>query len=256
MSGGGPSTLFVGQRIIRLDQVDSTNNFAMGLLKGMGLEEGAVITTARQTRGKGQRGNSWESQPGQNVTCSIVLKPTFLDPAKQFDLTRAISLALTDVLLDIVPQHEIRIKWPNDVFIDDGKIGGILIENILSGGQLTYAVVGIGFNVNQIDFQSGGATATSLRKITGQTFDVDGILKMMCAAIEVRYLQLRQRHEEKLQQEYFSRLFKAGITSRYTDYSAIFEATIVDVTKEGLLVLKDGHGNDRKFAMKEVGWIG
>lgn len=256
MSGGSPTTLFVGQRIIRLDQVDSTNNFAMGLLKGMPLEEGAVITTARQTRGKGQRGNSWESQPGQNVTCSIVFRPTFLDPGKQFDLTRAISLALTDVLLDIIPQHEVKIKWPNDVFVDDGKIGGILIENIINGSQLVYSVVGIGFNVNQVEFLSGGSTATSLRKITGRTFEVDGILKMICAAAEVRYLQLRGQHEERLHSEYFSRIFKANTITRFTDYSAIFEATIVDVTREGFLVLKDGNGHDRKFAMKEVGWIG
>ena len=248
--------MFVGQRVIRLDQVDSTNSFAMGLLKGLNLEEGAVVTTAKQTRGKGQRGNSWESEPGQNVTCSVVLKPTFLDPAKQFDLTRAISLALTDVLLDLIPENEIRIKWPNDVFVNDGKIAGILIENILNGPQISYSVVGIGFNVNQTEFLSGGATATSLRKLSNRIYETDSILKMICAAIEVRYLQLRAKNEERLKEEYFERLFKAGVVSRFTDYSAIFEATIVDVTNDGLLVLKDGNGNDRKFAMKEVGWIG
>lgn len=256
MSGGSPSTLFVGQRVIRLDQVDSTNDFAMGLLKGMPLEEGAVVTTAKQTRGKGQRGNSWESQPGQNVTCSVVLRPTFFDPAKQFDLTRAVSLALTDVLHDLIPQHETRIKWPNDVFVDGGKIAGILIENVLNGSQINYSVVGIGFNVNQLDFISGGSVATSLQKVTGKTFEVDGILKMICAALEVRYLQLRNNKVDKIAEEYFARLFKAGITTRFTDFSNIFEATIVDVTKEGLLVLKDANGMDRKFGMKEVGWIG
>lgn len=256
MSGDGSSTLFVGQRVIRLDQVDSTNNFTMGLLKGMPLEEGAVITTSRQTRGKGQRGNSWESQPGQNVTCSIVLRPTFLDPTKQFDLTRAVSLAITDVLMDVVPGQEIKIKWPNDVFVGDGKIAGILIENILNGSQISYSVVGVGFNVNQLEFLSGVAAATSLRKITGNVFEVEAILKMICAAIEVRYLQLRSVRNGSLEKEYFSRLFKAGITTRFTDYSAVFEATIVDVTKEGLLVLKDANGHNRKFAMKEVGWIG
>lgn len=256
MSGGSPSTLFVGQRVIRLDQVDSTNNFAMGLLKGMPLEEGAVVTTAKQTRGKGQRGNSWESQPGQNVTCSVVLRPTFLDPTKQFDLTRTISLALTDVLTDLLPHCDVKIKWPNDVFVNDGKIAGILIENILSGNQINYSVIGIGFNVNQIEFISGGSGVTSLQKITGRTFEVDGILKMICAAVEVRYLQLRNSATEKISKEYYSRLFKAGTLTRFTDFTNIFEATITDVTKEGLLVLQDSNGNDRKFAMKEIGWIG
>ena len=256
MSGGSPSTLFVGQRVIRLDQVDSTNNFAMGLLKGMPLEEGAVITTSKQTRGKGQRGNSWESQPGQNVTCSIVLKPTFLDPAKQFNLTRAVSLALTDVLSDLVPSGDVKIKWPNDLFVNEGKIAGILIENVITGNQISYSVIGIGLNVNQLDFLSGGSMATSLQKVTGKSFEVDGILKMICAAVEVRYLQLRNNSAEKIEKEYFSRLFKAGVASRFTDFTNIFEATIVDVTKDGLLVLRDANGADRKFAMKEVGWIG
>jgi BirA family biotin operon repressor/biotin-[acetyl-CoA-carboxylase] ligase len=256
MSGGGLSTLFVGQRVIRLDQVDSTNNFAMGLLKGMPLEEGAVITTPKQTRGKGQRGNSWESQPGQNVTCSIVLRPTFLDPAKQFDLTRTISLALTDVVGDLLPADQVKIKWPNDVFVNEGKIAGILIENIISGHQIAYSVIGIGLNVNQIDFENGGSIATSLRKITGRNFEVEGILKMIYAAVEVRYLQLRNNNAEKIARYYFSRLFKAGVVTRFTDFSNIFEATIVDVTKEGLLVVRDANGNDRSFAMKEVGWIG
>lgn len=256
MSGGDPITLFVGQRVIRLDQVDSTNNFAMGLLKGMPLEEGAVVTTTRQTRGKGQRGNSWESEPGQNITCSIILRPVFLDPAKQFDLNRTISLAVADVLSDLLPMSEVKIKWPNDIFVNEKKIAGILIENILGGNRFSYSVIGIGLNVNQTVFVSGGTGAISLRQITGEKYDLDGILKMICAAVEVRYMQLRAKKEKFISEEYFSRLFKAGISSKFTDFSAIFEATITEVTPEGFLVLKDGNGNIRKFAMKEIGWIG
>lgn len=256
MSGGESITLFVGQRVIRLDQVDSTNNFAMGLLKGMPLEEGAVVTTSRQTRGKGQRGNSWESAPGKNVTFSIILRPTFLDPVQQFDLTRAISLALSDVLQDLLPDQEVKIKWPNDIYVGERKITGILIENVISGSQISYSVIGIGLNVNQTDFNDAGVGATSLKMITGQQFDLEGVQKMIYAAVEVRYMQLRSHKEKKLEIEYFSRLFKAGVLSKFTDFSAIFEATIVDVTPEGYLVLKDLNGFDRKFAMKEVGWIG
>lgn len=256
MSGGSPSTMFVGQRLIRLDQVDSTNSFAMGLLKGMPLEEGAVVTTTKQTRGKGQRGNSWESQPGQNITCSIVLRPVFLDAAEQFDLTRAVSLALTDMLSDVLSDQEIRIKWPNDIYVGNNKIAGILIENIVSGSQISYSVVGIGLNVNQTDFISGAHNPTSLHKITGRTHDLDGVLKMLCAAVEVRYLQLRGNARIRLAGEYLARLFMAGTPTRFTDFSNIFEATIEEVTREGLLVLRDNNGNCRKFAMKEIGWIG
>jgi len=256
MSGGESITLFVGQRVIRLDQVDSTNNFAMGLLKGMPLEEGAVVTTSWQTRGKGQRGNSWESAPGKNVTCSIILRPTFLDPIQQFDLTRVISLALTDVLHDLLPEEEVKIKWPNDIYVGERKIAGILIENVISGSQLSFSVAGIGLNVNQTDFNDAGEGATSLKTITGKQFDLEVVQKMIYAAVEVRYMQLRSHKERKLEIEYFSRLFKAGVLSKFTDFSAIFEARIVDVTSDGYLVLKDHTGFDRKFAMKEVGWIG
>lgn len=252
----GADSLFVGQRIMRLDQVDSTNSFAMGILKGMPVEEGVVITTAKQTRGRGQRGNTWESEPGKNITCSIILKPTFLDPSLQFDLTRAASLALSDVIADLLPERDIRIKWPNDIYVDGKKIAGILIENVLISNRINYAVVGIGLNVNQTEFSASGTGATSLKLLGQVEFDLNNLLRMICAAVEVRYLQLRAGKTEQLRAEYFNRLFMANIVTRYTDFTKVFDAKILEVTKEGFLVLELTDGSLRRFAMKEVGWVG
>ncbi len=256
MSGGLSNILFVGQRVIRLDQVDSTNNFALGLLKGTSLEEGAVITTTCQTRGKGQRGNSWESDPGLNITCSIILRPTFLDLAQQFDLTRVVSLAMTDVLQKLLPTHDVKVKWPNDIFVGKQKIAGILIENVVLGSQLSYSVIGIGLNVNQQEFVANGLNAVSLLNCAGHKFDLEEVLKLICGSVEARYLQLRSGKLAILRELYLERLFNAGINSQFTDFNAIFEATIVDVTVDGHLILQDLRGVQRKFAMKEVAWVG
>lgn len=256
MSGGLSNILFVGQRVIRLDQVDSTNNFALGLLKGTSLQEGAVITTTRQTRGKGQRGNSWDSDPGLNITCSIILRPTFLDLAQQFDLTRVVSLAMTDVLQKLLPTHDVKVKWPNDIFVGKQKIAGILIENVVFGSQLSYSVIGIGLNVNQQQFVVNGLNAVSLANCAGHNFDLEEILQLICGAVEARYLQLRSGKLAILRELYLERLFNAGINSQFTDFNAIFEATIVDVTLDGHLILQDSSGVQRKFAMKEVAWVG
>jgi BirA family transcriptional regulator, biotin operon repressor / biotin---[acetyl-CoA-carboxylase] ligase len=252
----GADSLFVGQRVIRLDQVDSTNSFTLGILKGMQVEEGLVVTSARQTRGRGQRGNSWESEPGKNITCSIVLKPSFLDPHMQFELTRVASLALSDMLRDIIPHRNVNIKWPNDIYVDGKKIAGILIENAIVSSRISYSVIGIGMNVNQETFGVTGNTATSLKLLSGTEYDLNNLLKMLCAAIEVRYLQLRAGKPEKLRREYFERLFLAGEFTRYTDFARVFEARITEVTDEGFLVLELTDGTLRRFAMKEVGWVG
>jgi len=252
----GTDSLFVGQRIIRLDQVDSTNSFALGILKGMSVEEGVVVTTARQTRGRGQRGNTWESEPGKNITCSIVLKPTFLDPSMQFELTRVASLAITDVLGDLIPSHKVSIKWPNDIYADGKKIAGILIENVLVSNRISYSVIGIGLNVNQAQFTGAGNGAVSLKMLAGTEYDLNNLLRMICAAVEVRYLQLRAGKTDKLRSEYFNRLFMSGIVTRYTDFTRLFDAKIMEVTNEGFLVLEMPDGAKRHFAMKEVGWVG
>src|SRR5690606_26474526 len=135
------------------------------LSKSTPLPEGTVIMAVDQHDGRGQKGTLWQSEPGKNLTASLLLTPTFLDPKQQFVLTAAISLAITRWLASLT-HVEVKIKWPNDIFIGDRKIGGILIENILKGKTWKSAVVGIGINVNQTSFPPEIQTrATSVKQI-------------------------------------------------------------------------------------------
>lgn len=249
-------TLFIGQHVVRLAEVDSTNTFAMSLLRGADIAEGTVVAARNQTSGRGQRGNSWFSEPGKNITCSIVLRPTFLEAPCQFDLTRAVALGITDLLLTLLPATPVHIKWPNDIIAGNKKICGVLIENALNGLQLSTSVIGIGLNLNQADFGSDAPRAVSLFHLTGHELDPEETMKHLFAAIEARYLQLRGNKTELLRNEYEARLYRKGVPARYTDFKTIFDATLEQVTPEGLLVLRDTAGNERKFGFKEVGMLG
>lgn len=248
-----PQTLFIGNHIVKLNEVDSTNSFALGLLRGADIAEGAVVTARSQTTGRGQRGNSWFSEPGKNITCSIILKPTFLDISLQFDLTRAVALGIADLLSDLLPSTEVRIKWPNDIIADGKKVAGILIENVVNGNQVSASIAGIGLNVNQADFGNDAPHAVSVLQLTGREFETEEAMKHLFANIEARYLQLRGGNVEKLRADYHARLFKRDVPARYTDFKTIFDATLESVSVEGMLCLRCADGVEKRFGFKEVG---
>ncbi|HLG02673.1 MAG TPA: biotin--[acetyl-CoA-carboxylase] ligase [Bacteroidia bacterium] len=256
-NSSGP--LFIGHNIIRLSEVDSTNSYALGLIRGASMvAEGVVVTAFHQMQGRGQRGNAWHSSAGKNITCSIILRPTFLAATAQFDLTRAVALGVSDLLKVLLPANTVSIKWPNDIMISDAgmakKAGGILIENVLNGSLVSAAVVGIGLNLNQTDFV-GTAGAISLTQLTGRDYSLSHTMQEMFSAVEARYLQLRAGKLEKIREEYESRLYRKGIQARYTDFKTIFDGTITGVTAEGKLVV-DCAGQKRLFGYKEIGFLG
>ena len=184
------SNLFVGQYIIRLAIVDSTNNYARELIRDKMPIEGTVIIAGSQTGGRGQRSNSWSAEPGLNLTCSYILNPAFLAATSQFALSAAVALSVFDTIRAFVPNAEVKIKWPNDILIGNKKVAGILIENSLKRSNLDTSVVGIGINVNQNDFDSN-LNATSISKITDGKLDVDDVLKTLNEHLEKHYLRLR-----------------------------------------------------------------
>ena len=255
MTVRSPQTLFIGNNIIRLNDVDSTNSFALSLLRNTEMEEGAVITAHAQTLGRGQRGNTWFSEPGKNITCSILLKPNFLNINLQFDLTRAIALGLSDLLNDLLPSSAINIKWPNDIIADGKKIAGILIENVINGTRVSTSVVGIGLNVNQQHFGIDAAHAVSISQLAGKEFVVEEVQQQLFSHVEARYLQLRAGKLDKLRSEYHARLFKLDIIANYTDYKNTFEAKLESVSNEGILFLRDLDGKERRFGFHEVGMM-
>jgi BirA family biotin operon repressor/biotin-[acetyl-CoA-carboxylase] ligase len=213
--------------------------------------EGTIIITDNQTAGRGQRGNHWEAQPNQNLTCSLILKPTILQATDQFWLNMAVSVGLTDALLPLVGDT-IRIKWPNDIYAGDRKLGGILIENTLHSYTLAWSVVGMGLNVNQTEFAY--LTATSLQHLTPlpNGYDLPGLLRQICERIEQRYLQLRSGHREGLRTDYLNLLYRYQQEHTFQcDGDRIFRGTIVGIDASGRLAINEA-GQVRYFGFKEV----
>jgi len=246
------NTLFTGRHLIRLSAVGSTNTYALELLRAGELPEGALILAGEQVSGRGQRGNSWESEPGKNLTLSFVFRPHFVPVTRQFDLTCAVSLAVHAALQRFLPGADVRIKWPNDLLANGKKICGILIENVLNGQSIQASVAGIGLNVNQEQFSL--PDAVSMRQLAGRDFDLNEVLHSLCETLEARYLQLRAGQREALRSDYLARLHGLNQKLFFVAGGQAFRAMVKGVTEEGLLRLEAG-GEEKRFALKEVRWM-
>ncbi|MFN5319247.1 MAG: biotin--[acetyl-CoA-carboxylase] ligase [Bacteroidia bacterium] len=184
------NTLFIGRNRINLSEAESTNNYAAQILRQTDIAEGTLIVAHRQTRGRGQRGAAWHSDAGLNLTISIVLKPKNMAVSQQFLLNKLIALALRQTVAFFLPHHVVRIKWPNDIFVADFKVAGLLLENTMQGGQIVSTVAGIGLNVNQTEFSPELPKARSMTHFSNSRFDLDLILSHLCENIEAHYLRL------------------------------------------------------------------
>lgn len=183
----------------------STNDTAHQLISQNSVLEGAIVLAGEQTGGKGQRGNTWESEPNKNITCSIVLCPLFLPIPHVFDLNIAISLAVCAALEPYIRADRIKIKWPNDIYVDDSKICGILIENIIRKNLIHHSIAGIGLNVNQASFK--GSRAISLYNITGREFLLSSVLNGVLEQLENFYLKLKSGQKSELIHGYSNLLY-------------------------------------------------
>ncbi len=249
------STLFVGQNLIKLSAVDSTNNFLKNLLsKSEPLPEGTVIMADDQFAGRGMQENIWKSEPGKNLTLSILLRPIFLALNKQFLLNMAISVAINNTLSAYLA-HGLSIKWPNDIYYNDLKLGGVLIENTIIGNQIKNTVIGIGINVNQQFFPPDLIhKSTSLHQILQKNVNLEMLLADLCSQIEVFYLNLRAKKEDLLRKAYTDKLYKINITSLYRQNGEVFEGTITGVSDSGLLNMNTS-GKLTQFNFKEVEFL-
>lgn len=246
-----PKTLFVGQKIVYLPSCQSTNDEAALLLSQEDVPEGTIVVTDQQTQGRGQRGNQWEAQPGQNLTCSLVVRPTFLTAAEQFWLNMAVSLAIQDTLSPLLASSGLTIKWPNDVYVHDRKLGGVLIENTLQGYVLGHSIIGIGLNVNQAIFNVPTATSLLLESPAPDGYSLSGLLTSLAENLEKRYLQLRAGHRNVLRATYLQHLYRYQQPHTYLADDQPFTGIITDLDPTGRLgILTDGVM--RYFAFKEV----
>ena len=247
------NTLFVGKNLIELDSIDSTNNYAKDLLSNSHPPEGTVVWAKEQFAGRGQMGNSWTTEGGKNVTISIILYPDFLEADKQFFLNMAVALAIKD-FCELVIGDEVKIKWPNDIYFRNHKLGGVLIENSISDGRLSSSVIGIGINVNQEEFDPSIPNPVSLQQIKNSEFEIPNLVEQLCSFIEKYYLQLRQLHFNFLDKGYTESLYRYQQTHEFKKGDNIFKGEINGVTKEGKLIIHS-NGKELRFGFKEVEYI-
>ncbi len=246
-------SLFIGKTIIEKEQIDSTNNYAKELLSKSRPVEGTLIITDYQTSGRGQAGNSWEAERGKNLTLTIILYPDFLEADKQFYLNMAVSLAVRDFCEDVL-NDELKIKWPNDIFHLDKKVGGILIENTIQGLRLGSSVVGIGLNINQTEFSNTLSNATSFRSISGKVFDLVLLRDKLCDYLEKYYMQLRQLHFNFLDKAYTVALYRYQQTHEFLYAGKTLRGEIVGVAKDGKLRIESA-GKEHRYMFKEIEYV-
>ncbi len=248
------SGLFVGHNLITLKEVDSTNTFLKDAVsKSAPLMDGTVIMADRQFAGRGQAANSWQSEAGKNLTFSILLRPSFLSVEQQFDLNKAISIAINDVLSKYIGSG-VFIKWPNDIYINTKKIGGILIENIIQGTKIKHAIIGIGLNVNQVNFADSLKNVTSLKQELHHDYHLMGLLGEICSAVEARYLQLKAGLSKKISEDYLNRIYLMYHNASFKFNGTIKEGKIIGITETGQLVLET-EGTVKFFNNKEIEFI-
>ena len=254
-------------KIIHIDETDSTNswlrnspalfennaalfenNTALFHNKSGLLEDGVVVVTDYQTAGRGCGTNTWESERGKNLLFSLLIHPSDISANEQFRITEAVSVALCQTLQAYI-NNRVEIKWPNDIYVGDKKICGILIENRLQGNTIKESIIGIGLNVNQTVFKSDAPNPVSIRQLTGKETDLEELLQAFLHAFDVT------RHSKTTCFTYKSMLFRKGKYAIYEDKTSCFTATLTDVLPDGRLLLVDKDGQERLYAFKEVQFI-
>lgn len=242
-------TVFIGKNLVYVPECHSTNDLAAASQESF--SEGTVVITDHQTAGRGQRGNTWLTEPSKNITLSIVLKPTFLLPRDQFNLNIAISLAVYDTLsLNI--NTRVFIKWPNDLIVSEKKVSGILIENQVMGSRIMHSVVGIGINVNQHRFNV--PTATSMSLLGNKTFELSDLFETLLERIEFRFVQLRSGRIAQLKEEYLGNLYWRNEKRLFQSQGETFEGTIIGIDDAGRLQINVG-AETRTFQIKELSYV-
>lgn len=247
------NALNIGKKVIYLPSCHSTNDIATELVhNGLG-DEGTVVITDNQVGGRGQRGTQWFSEPGLNLTFSMILRPTFLPIASQFLLSQTVALGIYDYLAYYLGTT--KIKWPNDVYISSKKVCGTLIENSIQGSTISHSIIGIGVNINQLIFNS--SRITSLGAETGRAFVLQEELNLLLSFLDARYIRLRSGYNaQEIREEYLSRLVGYDKAAWLKIHEKISEGRVVGVTEAGLIqILLEGGKTVEEFGLKELEWV-
>jgi BirA family transcriptional regulator, biotin operon repressor / biotin---[acetyl-CoA-carboxylase] ligase len=245
--------MIIGSKLLFFENLPSTNTHATYLLKKKDLPEGTIVYTNYQSAGRGHAGNEWESEDGKNLLISIILFPSFLKPENQFQISMTISLAICDFLLRYIP--DCSVKWPNDIYVNNDKIAGMLIESSLTGNQIEYTIAGIGLNINQEKFISNAPNPVSLRLLSGLNYDLHDCLKNLVTDLDKRYKQLIADDSGDLMKEYVSKLFRLNEWHNFRDIDGIFTGKILKVGDFGRIKIERQNGKSSEYSYKEIEFI-
>ena len=214
---------------------------------------GTLFFAYDQWAGKGQRGRSWTSNPGENIVLSAVLEPVAFPASRIFSLSACVALACHDLFSRYAGKEETAIKWPNDLYWRDRKAGGILIENHFRGERWALAIAGMGININQVRFPESARNPVSLKQITGLSFDAVALARELGECLDRRYRELERGEADALVSTYNHCLYGRGKAVRLKKDNAVFETTVKEVTMSGELITRDTI--ERRFGFGEVEWI-
>lgn len=245
--------MIIGSKILTFDTLTSTNSTAINLISSEKPGEGTIVCAAFQNAGRGQPGNSWESEAGKNLLFSIILYPAIIKPENQFLVSMTVSLGMFDYLNNIFPG--VSIKWPNDIYVEDDKIAGILLESSTMEDRVMYMVAGIGLNVNQVKFTGNAPNPVSMKMLTGEEYPTETVLAGLAACLDKRYKQLREGKFNEIKQEYTSKLFRSGKWISFRDAGGAFTGRILSVDMSGGMTVEKKNGKKIKYYFKEVEFI-
>ncbi|MCF8368229.1 MAG: biotin--[acetyl-CoA-carboxylase] ligase [Bacteroidales bacterium] len=243
----------IGERVHWFDVLKSTNEYLT--LELDNYLPGEVIITHCQSNGLGMGQNTWESETRKNLTFSFFLKPKSITAGQQFFLNICISLGVFDFVKAIVPNQLVKVKWPNDIYINEGKVAGILIKNAISGNQIMHTIIGIGLNVNQLEFKSEVKNPVSLRNFLISELDLQDCLDKLCVSVNHRVDQLEFALFHKLKNDYIEALFGTGEWRLYKYNNRLLTATIKGISEFGMLKLKTREGEIIEGDIKEIEFV-
>ena len=239
-----------GFKVLEYEELDSTNNQAEKLGWNV-LKDKVVVVTCKQTRGRGQVGNHWECEPGKNISMTVVFRPEELPAGEQFAVSMVIALGA----YDFVSRYTggCSVKWPNDIYVGDKKIAGILIEHAIMGAYVGGSLCGIGVNINQERFLSDAPNPVSLFQLTGVELPLEKALEELLACIGSRYEKIRDY--KLLEKDFLSVLYRWEGVYDWEDEQGEFKACIKGINEYGQLILEDIAGKERIYGFKEVKYM-
>jgi BirA family biotin operon repressor/biotin-[acetyl-CoA-carboxylase] ligase len=240
----------IGRKIIFKETLESTNNYAAKLLQAGELSHGTVIMSGEQTAGRGQRGAVWAAEPYKNLIFTCFLEYDKLSVANHQSITHFVSLALNDLLSFF--GISASIKWPNDIVIGNKKIAGVLIENQLESSLLKSSIIGIGLNVNQIEF--GGFNATSLKLEKNEDFSIENVSMKLIETLQERFNQLQFKNLEGLKTDYLNQLWLKNQLSMFEDATGVFEGKILGTDDFGRLIVEK-NSEEKLYDLKEIKFL-